>query len=81
MKGAMASTGSAVRGDQLGQQFGDTALDLVADRADVLDVLAGGIGELPVQLPPAGVDRTGVEATGRLSALGLFTDVEKDTTC
>lgn len=40
----------------------DLALDLVADGADIVDGLAGGVVQGPVEVPRAGEDRAGVAA-------------------
>jgi hypothetical protein len=46
-------------------QSDDPPVDLVADRADVIDGLASGVLQLPVQVAPARQDRAGVAAAHR----------------
>src|ERR1700690_1864298 len=48
---------------QFGQEPADAPLDLVADRADLLDRLAGRVVELPVEVTLARIHRTCVAAT------------------
>ena len=48
--------------DQLTEQLPDATLDLVPDRADLLDRLTGGVLELPVEVALSGVHRAGVPA-------------------
>jgi hypothetical protein len=44
------------------QQLGDSALDLVDDGPHFVDVVVGGVGEVPVEVGLAGVDGAGVAA-------------------
>src|SRR5665647_3545976 len=48
--------------DELGDERCDPGLDLVADGAYGVDALAGRVGEHPVLVPLAGVERAGVAA-------------------
>ncbi len=57
------------------QQPPDPSVDLVADRAPFLDRLARGVSQLPVEVPFAGKDRTGVPATHRHDHVRRFDDV------
>src|SRR5690349_20843179 len=57
---------------QLTDQAADPLLDLVSNRSNGLEVLAGGILELPVLVAPAGKDRTGVATAHRDDDVGLF---------
>jgi hypothetical protein len=41
---------------EVGEQLADPGVDLVADRAYVVDVLACGVGQLPVEVALAGED-------------------------
>jgi hypothetical protein len=47
---------------QFGEQLADAAIDVVADSADLLDGLSGGVVELPVQIALTGLDRARVAA-------------------
>jgi hypothetical protein len=49
-------------GGEFGEQGADAAVDLVTDRAYFTDGLASGVGQVPVQVALAGVDRAGVAA-------------------
>src|SRR5262249_47182868 len=53
---------AAVRRDELGQQWPDPPVDLIADRADSGQVEARGVGQVPVFVALARVDRAGVAA-------------------
>src|ERR1019366_685594 len=59
----------------LAEQGRDAGLDVVADRPDHLDGLAGGVGDFPVFVPFAGEDRTGVTAAHRDDHIGGADDV------
>ena len=50
-------TCSGLRREQLGQQFLDTAADVVPDPADHVDALPGGVFQFPVLVPFPGEDR------------------------
>src|SRR6478752_1705829 len=52
-------------GEQLRDQLADAPIDLVADPAHGLEVLTGGIVELPVFVPLPRVDRADVAAAHR----------------
>src|SRR5918993_4631285 len=63
---ACSSGGSFGGSDaELVEQAADAGVDLVADRADCVDALACGVGELPVEVALAGEDRAGVTAAHR----------------
>ena len=47
---------------QVGQQTVDAFFDVVADRADRVEALAGGVGEFPVFVAFSGEDGSGVAA-------------------
>ena len=62
---ARASADCQPAREQLGDQPLDALVDLVADAADRLEILAGRVVELPVLVLLAGVDRAGVAAAHR----------------
>jgi hypothetical protein len=64
-----------VCGDELAQQGLDAVVDVVADGADRVEVLAGGVGELPVGVAPAGEDGAGVAAARGDDDVGGFDGV------
>ena len=45
--------------DEFGEQVADAVVDVVADGADPLDGLSGGVVEFPVEVPFAGVNGAG----------------------
>src|ERR1039458_787378 len=55
-----SSTTSGSAGEQLVDEHADPLLDVVADGADLLYRAARGIGELPVDVALAGIDRARV---------------------
>ena len=57
--------------DELPEECGDPLGDLVADGSYLVDWLAGGIGEIPVQVALARVDRAGVAAAHGDDGVGL----------
>src|SRR5665647_850236 len=58
--------------DELGDERCDPGLDLVADGAYGVDALAGRVGEHPVLVPLAGVERAGVAAAHGDDHVGGF---------
>src|SRR5664280_804086 len=59
----------------LAEQGGDAGLDVVSDRPDHLDGLAGRVGDIPVFVAFAGEDRAGVTAAHRDDHVGGADDV------
>src|SRR5690625_714372 len=70
--GVSSIMGSGLRGEELGQQALDPAADVVADLADGLDALAGGVGQLPVLVADTGEVRADVAATHGDDDVGGF---------
>ena len=56
--------------EKLGHQPLNALVDLVADHAHRLDVLPGGIVEIPVLVALAGIDRAGIAAAHRDHGVG-----------
>src|SRR5215475_8630887 len=52
----------AAAGAEFGEQRLDATADVIANRADLLDREPGRIGQVPVEITLAGVDRAGVAA-------------------
>ena len=59
---AYASWAAWLGGHELGQEHLDATVGLVADGADLLDWLAGGVVQLPVEVALARVDGAGIAA-------------------
>src|SRR5699024_1365508 len=53
---------TSASGGEFGEQAADSAVDVVADGADGLGGLAGGVVEVPVEVALAGEDGAGVTA-------------------
>src|SRR5882672_687832 len=60
---------------ELVEEVADTAFDLVPDRTDVVDILAGRVVEIPVEVTLAGKDRAGVAAAHRDDHIGGADDL------
>ena len=60
---------------EVGEQLSHTFLDVVADRADGVEVLAGGVVEHPFLVAFAGEDRAGVAAAHRDDDVGGLHDL------
>lgn len=62
--------GSGSVGEESGEEGLDAAIDVVADRPDLVHGLSGGVVELPVEVAFAGEDRAGVAAAHRDDHVG-----------
>src|SRR4030095_17084813 len=67
--------------DELVGEAAHPLVDLVADLADLVDRLAGGVVQLPVLIPLAGVDRAGVAAAHRDARIRGADDLVREPLC